>query len=126
MKRVKTIWLCKALISLNGLAKLLNKMTQQKCITGCKSVIFEWILRRLLRVQQFAAIFGRGRLERGIRREDFLRREIPRYKLPLPELAANFDTRSCLLRCHLDFAFVENSLFYTNPRLWKFSRKELS
>ena len=27
-----------------------------------------------------------------------LRGEIPRYRLPLPEFAANFYTRSCLLR----------------------------
>ena len=65
MKHVKTVWLCMVLISLYGLAKLLNKMPQQKSKRCCSFVISEWILMKFCVQKSFSPPGKYPRFQQG-------------------------------------------------------------
>ena len=65
MKHVKTVWLCVVLISLYGLAKLLNKMPYQKSKRCCNFVISEWILMKFCVQKSFCPPGKHPRFQQG-------------------------------------------------------------
>ena len=65
MKHVKTVWLCMVLISLYGLAKLLNKMPYQKSKRCCSFVISEWILMKFCVQKSFCPPGKHPRFQQG-------------------------------------------------------------
>ena len=65
MKHVKTVWLCVVLISLYGLAKLLNKMPYQKSKRCCSFVISEWILMKFCVQKSFGPPGKHPRFQQG-------------------------------------------------------------